>query len=274
LARKPLPTTSSNRRAAVRDAKRLLAGVVPPVGAVLRSSGNAIGLHAHLLTEATASAVAYSKWIVQSVPTSVLSFVEGHLPAGSTLLSAGSSGPRPSTQSVIRAWPAIEDRLDVRWLEIDVTARSEGGTVLRAESQSEWVIVRPLAERIPAGVREVDVTRGWPGKSPMFVRRVTGRANVHALVDLFDSLGIAQPGTISCPGEELAPSVIVEFRGGGTGRLLARASVSAAANAAWPDNVPGWACYPVAFQALGHTWPPLVGGVIRPIQRLLHVKLG
>jgi len=224
------------------------------------------------LTSAFASAVAYSTWFVPSDPASVLSFVEAHLSAGSTLVSSGYGGPSPSWQSVIRSWPAVAGVLDVRWLEVEVGSHA-GGALLYAESQSQWVVTRPLSERVPAGVREVGVSSGWPGKPPFLSRRVRSRAEVRALVALFDSLGIVQPGSINCPAEMIRPIVVVSFRADETGRELARASVSSAASFSWPANVPGWACFSVSFSVRGRALSPLVGNVVTPIQRLLHVKL-
>jgi hypothetical protein len=263
------PTTASNRRAAVRDAKNLLAGVVPPAGAVLQSDGMRIGPHAALLNTAFASAVAYSTWTVPDDPVSVLSFVESHLPSGSKVVSTGSGGPNPSSQSVIRSWPSVDDVLDARWLEIDVSAASSGGTQLHAESQSQWVITRPRGEQIPSRVREVDVTSGWPGQPPFVSRQVTNRAEVRRLVRLFDSLEIVQPAAINCPEESAAPVMDVEFRSGVANRVDADASVSSEASFPWPPNVPGWACFPVAFTVRGRSWSPLSGNVITPIERLL-----
>ena len=268
-----VPTTASNRRAAVRDAKELLLGVLPPAGAALQSSGTGIGPHAPLLTAVFASAVAYSTWVVPDDAASVLSFVEAHLPAGSKVVSTGYGGPNPSSQSVIRSWPPVDGVLDLRWLEVDVTSRASGGTLLHAQSQSQWIVRRPLGEKIPAGVREVDVTSGWAGKPPLLSRRVTNRAKVRSLVALFDSLGILQPGAINCPADTSSPIVVVRFRAGAMNRLVARASVSSAAGPSWPANAPGWACFPVTFSVLGHDWSPLAGNVITPMERLLHVKL-
>jgi hypothetical protein len=268
------PTTASNRRAAIRDAKGLLAGVVATAGAVLQSSGTRIGAHAPLLDTAFASAVAYSTWMVSGAPASVLSFVESHLPSGSKVVGTGSGGPNPSSQSVIRSWPPVDDVLDARWLEIDVASGSSGGTQLHAESQSQWVITRPRGERIPSGVRELDVTSSWSGKPPFVSRQVTNRAEVRRLVTLFDSLEIVQPGAINCPEESPDPVVDIEFRGGATNRVVADASVSSEASFSWPPNVPGWACFPVAFTVRGRNWSPLSGNVITPIERLLRVNLG
>jgi hypothetical protein len=265
------PTTASNRRAAVQDARQLLAGVTPPAGAVLQSSGTAIGAHARLLTAALASAVAYRTWTVPDDPASVLAFAQAHLPPGSTVVGSGYGG-RPITQSVTRSWPAVPGILDGRWLVIEVTARPDGTTRLHAEGQSQWVITRPKAEHIPAGVREVDVTEGWPGKAPFLSRRVTRRLDVHRLVTLFNSLGIVQPVGINCPSESVGPVVEVGFRASTTGETVALAKVSPWADLPWPASVPGWACFAIAFNVRGRNWTPLVGNVITPIEHLLRLK--
>lgn len=272
-ARGTVPTTATNRRAAVRDAKQLLAGVVPPDGAVVQSSGTAIGAHGRLITAALASAIAYRTWTVPGDPASVLSFVQSHLPPGSTVVSTGYGGS-PVTQSVIRSWRPVHGVLDARWLEVAVTPRSDGDTRLYAEAQSQWVIARPQREYIPAGVREVDITDGWPGHAPFLSRRVTRRATVNKLVKLFNSLELIQPVAVNCPAASATPIVALEFRTGGTGGQIAEAKVSSAADFSWPSNVPGWACFPISFDVRGRSWTPLAGNVITPIHRLLHVKLG
>lgn len=266
-------TTAANRRAAISDAAKLLADVVAPPGAAVRSRGKGMGPHAPLLTAAFASAVAYETWTVPGDSASVLSFVEAHLPAGSRVVGTGYGGPNPASQSVTLSWPTVKHVLDGRWLEVDVTSRASGGTRLHAEAQSQWVVTRPPGERIPAGVRDVDVTSGWPGQPPLVSRLVTNRAQVRRLVGLFDSLEIVQPGAINCPDEVATPTVVVRFRGGATNRPLAEARVSSTASFSWPANLPGWSCFPVTFSVLGHRWSPLVGNVITPIQRLLRVDL-
>ncbi|HJS93889.1 MAG TPA: hypothetical protein VJ741_06475 [Solirubrobacteraceae bacterium] len=257
----------------MRDAKSLLQGVVPPAGAVVGSSGMGIGPHARLITLALASAVAYRTWTVPGDPASVSSFVQSHLPPGSTVVTTGSGGS-PLTQSVTRSWPPVRGILDDRLLEVAVTARPDGGTRLYAEAQSEWVVTRPKGEHIPAGVREVNITDGWPGHPPFLSRRVTSRATVHKLVTLFNSLGIAQPVDINCPAESVTPVVTIGFRTGRTGAPVAEAKVSSAANLPWPASVPGWNCFSISFTVHGRNWPHLVGNVIAPMHRLLHVRFG
>jgi hypothetical protein len=265
------PTTASNRRAAALDARRLLAYVVPPAGSGLRSSGTGSGSHVHLLIEAFASAVAYRTWVVAADPGSVLSFVQDHLPAGAKIVGTGSSSS-DSLQSVTYSWPSVDGVLYLRWLEIQVSTRAGGGTRLYAESQSQWIVTRTRAEQIPRGVRDVDVTSAWPGKSPFVSRRVSNRAKVRALVALFDSLDVIQPGAGSCPGMALTPSVNVAFTVG-SGQPLARATVTSTANFSLPAYVYAWGCYPVGFSIRGRAQSALAGNVIAPIQRLLHVKL-
>ena len=239
----------------------------------MRSSGTAVGAHGRLLTAALASAVAYRTWTVPEDPASVLSFVQAHLPPGSSVFSTGFGGT-PFTQSVIRSWPAVHGILDSRLLDIEVTERPGGGTRLYAEAQSEWVVTRPQGEHIPGDVREVDITDGWPGHSPFLSRRVRSPASVSKLVGLFNSLGIAQPVFVGCPAESVVPVVTITFRAGGTGETVAQATVDSSANLPWPPSAPGWNCFSIAFTVRGRNWNRLVGNVIAPIQRVLHVKLG
>jgi hypothetical protein len=176
-------------------------------------------------------------------------------------------------QSVTRAWPPVPGVLQVRWLEIAVTALPQGGTQLYAESQSEWVVTRPTGERIPSDVRQVSVTDGWPGKPPFLSRHVTAAATVHRIVRLFNSLGVAQPAVINCPAEVVSPTVDILFRSGSTGAPIARATVSSTAVFHFSPLLGGADCFPIAMTIAGHRRSSLVGNVISPIQRLLHLRL-
>jgi hypothetical protein len=269
-------TTAAHRRSAVRDAMHLLAGVMPPSGAALLERRSAIGVQRRipLITASFASALDSERWSVPERPSAVLSYVVSHLPPGSKLVSKGSSGPNPVTQSVIRSWAPVGGVLDTRFLSIEVTGHASGRTLLAAESQSQWVIVRPAQERVPAAVTEVKITDGLPGHPPRLTRIVTARRTVRRLLELFNGLGIVQPGSINCPAVPTAePVVTVTFRAAAAARALASASVNPGANFSWPDSVPGWACFPITFSAEGHRYRPLIGNVISPIDRLLHVRL-
>jgi hypothetical protein len=246
---------------------------VPPVGALRGSSGAMTGAHAPLLTSATASAAAYRSWTVQETPQTVLAFVEAHLPSGSRLVSTGSGGP-PFSESITRAWPPVSGVLGIRWLELLVTALRQGGTRLYAESQSQWEVVRPRDDRIVGSVHQIDITENWAGKSPFLVRYVSARRDLRTLTRLFNSLGVVQPGSINCPDETISPIVTLRFRASPTSAPIAQASVSSTAVYHWPASLPGSACYPIRLVIQGQrAEPQLVGNVITPIDRLLHLHL-
>lgn len=271
------PTTAANREAAIRDAARLLGGVVAPPGAVLLSRSSAVGIQPRLpvLTPASASALSAARWRVPEPPGAVLSFVEAHLPPGSTLFSSGSSGPHPQSRSVIRAWAPVPGVLDTRWLELVVTAGASGGSTLSAESQSQWVIVRPAAEHIGAGIRSVTVAVTGPRHRSLLSRTITAGPTVARLVTLFDALGIVQPVAINCPAQTPTPMVTVSFWSGGSraSRPSAVARVSAGADFHFPPSMPGWSCDPIALSIDGHAADALIGNVIAPLDRLLRVHL-
>lgn len=267
------PATAAHKRAAIADSKRLLAGVVAPSGAVVRSSGTGTGPHSKLLTAAFASAVAYRTWTVSRTPSVVLSHVVARLPAPSKLVGSGSGGPDPRSVSRTYQWPAVAGVLGLRQLQLTVTSRAGGGTLLSAKSQSQWLVARARSERIPAEVHDIQVTDGVPGRAPFVSRHVTNQAKVHALVALIDSLPIVQPGAVHCPSETVgAPVVTVAFRGGAGDHTLARARVSPSADVSFPTYLVGWSCVATRLEIAGHTQPALAGDVIRPIQRLLQIE--
>jgi hypothetical protein len=267
-------STWANRLAAIDDAQRLLDGVKPPSGSLVLERRSEIGVQRSVpvITPAFASALSSEHWSVPGEPGAVLSYVESRLPAGSKLFSTGSSGPNPVTQSVIRSWSPVNGILDTRLLMIEVTVGSSGKTLLSAESQSQWVVVRPARERVPASVREVEITDGLRAGSSHLSRRVTAPQTVKRIVALFNALGIVQPGSINCPSQSVGPTVTVVFRAA-TGRALATATVYAGADFSWPDSVPGWSCFSIAFTAEGRRYPSLIGNVTSPLDRLLHLRL-
>lgn len=268
-------TTAANRQAAIRDAAKLLSGVVAPPAATVQSSSTSVGPHGRLtlITTAFDSAVDRRTWTVPENYAKVLPFVLAHLPPGSEPYEKGGGGPPPSL-SVIRAWPPIASQLGARLLSLQVTETGPNQTLLSAVAQSQWLVVRPASEQVPAGVRRLTVTSGVPGTRPLVSRTVTNRREIQTLVALFDSLPIVQPSAISCPGLFAnTPVVTVTFKHSATGPALARARVLATA----PHNLPAtdavWACFPVDFSVMGHRRAALAGDVLGPIQRLLHVRL-
>lgn len=191
----------AHRQAAIRDAEHLLAGVSVPPGAVLRSSSTGIGRRAHLIEEALDSGLPERTWAVPGNFSSVLSFVTSHLRRGSQP-DGTESGGIPSTLGVIRAWPSIKGRLGDRLLQIQATAQGDNLTLLSVVAQSQWIVARSRSERIPVGVREIDVTSGVPGKQPFLSRAVTSAEDLHTVIKLFDSSSPYNPESRAAPRRE------------------------------------------------------------------------
>jgi hypothetical protein len=103
---------------------------------------------------------------------------------------------------------------------------------------------------------------------------VSSPRDLRTLVRLFNSLGVVQPSIINCPAETVSPIVTLRFRASPTSAPIAQASVNSTAVYHWPASLPGSACFPIRLVIEGQrAEPQLVGNVITPIDRLLHLHL-
>ncbi|MGH2889055.1 MAG: hypothetical protein ACRDNJ_05465 [Solirubrobacteraceae bacterium] len=272
------PTLSANRAAARFDAARLLSRLMLPSGAA-RDSGEPAGDGAQLrplplLIGAFKSVTAHAWWTLPGGPNAAVAYIRTHPPAGARLTGtgSGSNGHGQSMRSLDFDWGPVTGVLGVRHLRVTVTALPGGDTGLLAESQSQWIVPRPAGERVPRGVRVVDVQAGPRGDPTKIVRTVTGRAEIHRLIALVDSLEIVQPVEMSCPS--LTPSAAWEisltFRVRPGGPALARLDYADYL----PRIAPSTECTPVQFAVRGHRGPPLLGGdIVRRLQRILGARL-
>ncbi len=97
-------------------------------------------------------------------------FEKAHAPAGASFAGSGGgttlvSGGRGSSAIwtyVEFAFPAQREVLSSRTLIVKGTAIAAHTTVLRVDVQDVWEIPRAAAERIPAGVHDIDISRGAP----------------------------------------------------------------------------------------------------------------
>jgi hypothetical protein len=145
-----------------------------------------------------------------------------------------------------------------------------GRSGVRADAQVQWTIPRPADERIPAGVHELDVTRGRPHRAPAVSVHVTSAADIRRLAAMIDSLETIQPGASACPAfPENAPVVTFKFRVSRGGPALATATESAYA------TEPTTPCNPMTFSVRGRARKPLLGGaaVVRAAGRMLGIRL-
>ncbi|HEY6396314.1 MAG TPA: hypothetical protein VIX82_02555, partial [Solirubrobacteraceae bacterium] len=146
-----------------------------------------------------------------SAPDQVLRFVNAHRPAGGSQVVSG-RGDNPEFQFVGFGWPPRPGVLGNRWLLGEVVGLSDGSTGVRADAQVVWIMPRAASERVPAGVRTIDITRGVPQDAPTLSLHVTGRANIRKIIAMINQLPAAQPGAWSCPAELLGvPAVTFRF---------------------------------------------------------------
>jgi hypothetical protein len=272
MATASTPTSAGNRRAAVRDAGRLLTLAVLPPGAVrvAREPAGDDQLLGGPSSRPTGQIVdRFRWWRVPASFDSVVGFLVAHPARGSTATgSGGLSGPGvPDNQTLSFSFAPIGAVVSMRTLAFDAVALKEGGTGIRVDAQETWIMERPISERVPAGVHEVDVTSAKPGMAPILSRSVTGPARVRRIISLIDRMPIVQPGAYGCPAFPAGqPVVRFDFRAGPDQPLLARASLTDYGFGSGP-------CNPVSFSIRGTPQKPLLGGsLLGQVQRLLGVR--
>jgi hypothetical protein len=275
---KPPPAIAAARRHRARaDAKTLLGRVRLPAGAE-QVSGEPAGdggiLARPVNRPAGVSTLVdeHTWWRVPGSAASVLRYLNVHPPRGGRLTESGAQGTNRGEVSgyVGFTWHPVGRILADRELLVQVTNLTGGGTGVRVDAQVQWIIPRPVSERIPQGVHEVDVSRAAPGEAPSVDVKVVSPHEIRALVAMVDALGIIQPGAYSCPSMSGAePVVTFTFRASDGGTVLARASELASA------REPTTSCDPMTFSIRGHAKTPLLGGaaVVAKAGRLLGVHL-
>lgn len=260
------PTSASNKHAAERDSVRLLQRLVLPSGAVRlagepRGDGGflrqADGIPAGLLVDR------HSFWLVHEPLKRTMSFLTRHAPRGATLIGTGRmGGPQiPANKSYTFSFPPLAGRIATRELEVALVALPRRRTGVRADGQGVWMVPRPASEKLPAGVRVVDV------RTRKAHVRVTSGAKVRRIVRLFDALPIVQPHSADhCPPDTIRrPPMTLRFLSA-RGALLARALV--------PGSFAVGACAPIEFWIGSHRQKPLAGHLYGRIEQLLGVRFG
>ena len=160
-------------------------------------------------------------------------------------------------------WPPVRGVSESCSLNIELVALSPKSTGLRVEGQVVRTMPRPVGERIPVGVHQVDVTRQKLGHISRVSIGVTKPATVQRVIWAIDQLSIVQPGAVeSCPAEPAQPTVIINFRRGHGTPVLARATYTGA-------------CGGMAFSIRGKSQIPLANGyaLSHELEQLVGVKL-
>ena len=257
------PSAASNRASAGRDVRTLLGRAVLPAGAVRLSgppSGSSAIDNAGPQPATPDIADAHAWWRAPGTLASVVAFEKAHAPAGSSFSGTGgalvnSGGRSRATWTDVQfAFPPQAGVLSSRTLIVKMTALGAHATAVRVDAQDVWEIPRSAAERIPAGVHDIDVSSAVPGKPPTLSQSVTDPTKVASIIKLIDALPIVQPGTIACPMILVnGPTVTFTFRASSGGRVLAHASQRFVLG-------PTTACDPMSLSIEGRQQTPLLGG--------------
>ncbi len=266
------PTSGpANKQVAQRDAERLLDSVVLPAGSVrLTQEPHGDGRLLHQPPQWSSGALVdlHGWWRSPGALPSAIAFVKSHPPAGSKLTQFGQQGGPgvPRNHTLGFSMPAVQGVTSSRIVLFNLVALRGGGTGIRVDAQEVWLLPRPASERIPAGVREIDVSSGrLPGYPRPVSREVTAPAKVRKIIGWVNQMLVVQPGATSCPPLPAAPVVSFGFRTRAGGRLLAQAKL---------DEYPySNACNPVTLTIRGVRQKPLLGGdFLSRVGRLLGVR--
>jgi hypothetical protein len=210
-------------------------------------------------------------YVVASPLRSVEHFYLGHRPAQARPDGTGDdTGPGvPANVYLTWAWPAGSPAIASRETLVELVALPGRRTGIRIDAQVVYRVPRPAAERVPAGVGAVSITRAKPGQVPDLSRTVTGPARVQKITSMIDRLPIVQPGEIACP-VLLAGTPVVTFT------FAATPGGSALATASEPADVtePTSACDALTFATGAHAWPSLLHGArfLHRVDRLVHAR--
>jgi len=273
------PSAASN--AARSAATGLLDDLVLPAGARQVSSDPSRG--ALLARPGTRPATpdlidVHRFWVLPGDPARVIRWMQAHAPARARLTQTGSlvqagfagRGGRTLSSYVAFAFPALAGRFSSEELVLETAATGGAGTALRADAQIVWVTPRPASERIPAGVREIDITRARRGQAPSQSIAVTDPEGVREVVSMLDGLATVPPtGAVACPAIPVNPPVVtLRFRATPAGPVLASASQAVDATAGPP-------CQPMGLSIRGRPQPPLAGGLafLRRLRAIIGVTL-
>jgi hypothetical protein len=264
------PTAGANERDASAEAERMLSRLVLPTGAVglqHEPTGDAGTLSSWAIRLGTPDLVdLHAWWRVPASARSVMAFIRAHPPGGSQPSGSG-SGNAVRAPYVQFAWPALPERLQIRWLIVAVAPLRGGATGVRADAEVQWTVPRAPSERIPAGVREIDLTRPGSAHAGAVSITITKPVQVRDIVAMVDRLPTVQPGTLSCSLLPNRPVVTFEFRASRSGPALAQTR--------YPTPANGTCGEAMRLTIHGQAQTPLLNGgtILTTVDRLLGTRL-
>lgn len=263
----------ANRRAANREAGRLLAEVVLPRGA-RRENQEPRGRRYELGGPWEGAIFAaevdrHAFWKTTASPSAVVATFQSHPPAGAQPLQSLSDGGWSAASYVFGT--RRRGVFGPQMLLVSAVVLADGMTGVRADALVRYVSPRPRSERVPAAAQIVRITKANYGQKPFASWVVTRHAMVQTLARIVDSLPFEGhiAGAYSCPADDGVPTVTFAFRARHHGRELAQVSELA--------NTPAWPfpCNTTALTINGKQLPPLLDGgiLLKQASKLLGVKL-
>jgi hypothetical protein len=195
----------------------------------------------------------------------VTAFVRAHRLHGFGHFGALWYTGKPHYLAMGSSWPAAPDSIPRRYFDVTVVGLPHV-TVLRVDARVVWTYPRSPGEKVPSGVRRIDVR--IPRAHRVRTVRVRDSGKVARIIRWLDALPVSPPGVrVPCLGGARG-DIELSFRNA-RGAVLAHATV--------PRSSAG-SCDPIAFAIGGHSQRPLVDGFTREsftarLGRLLGVRL-
>jgi hypothetical protein len=245
---------AQRERAALREADTLMHEFVPPPGA--RATRTPPGYRSvHVLRQSTGrlaeeAASIHRFWTVRTPLKAVAAFVRAHRLRGFGHFGALWYTRKPHYLAMGSSWPAAPDSIPRRYFSVTVVALPHI-TVLRVDARVVWVYPRSPSEKVPSGVRMIDIH--IPQRNRVRIVRVINRPKLTRIIRWFDALPISPPGVeVPCFGGTPG-GITLSFRSA-RGAVLARTTV---------PRTSASVCQPIAFKIGGHTQTPLIDGFTR-----------
>jgi hypothetical protein len=269
-------TAASNQGVAEADAASLLASLNLPASAV-RQAGEPAGDRGTLGQPASLAATPNlvddpAWWVVPETTQQVLTYVDGHPPAGGTpsLSGQGMSSGKPTVTYTGFAWPSVPGQLGLRSLDVAIVQLQDGSTGVRADGEAVWITPRPQSERIPATARRIVVTNYRGRTVVQGPITVTSRATVAKIVSVLNRLPAWQPGVYACPADFGWRIRLAFYRTAATPGAATSGAAPLAVASIDPNG-----CGLVQLALAGRRQPPLSDGytAAKRLSGALHVKL-
>ncbi len=170
----------------------------------------------------------YKYWVSDRGLQPLIDWVKAHPPAGAVLAGTGASGRNGMvTSEFLSFWYAPASEVtDGAQLFVSGSRLPDGRTAIRVDADVSWLVIRPVTEQVPSGVRTIVLTftqSGQQGQPTTQTVTVTDPNQVEEIEWLTDVLPVQQPTAAppSCPA--LISSVDVRFEDG-NGNTLAEAN--------------------------------------------------